>query len=108
MTSAPAAEDPVRRTARVEVDEDGDWWLTVEGTEIRRKLWNDRNVECDFPAASMGHRLIECGYMPDRSAMKAEQYETLPEKLHATLMGGWDGDPKSPRGPWTIPCHQVF
>jgi len=91
------------RIARVEVDEEGDWILTVAGTDIRRRLWNDRDVPFDiFPGNSMGHRLIELGWMPDRRSMYAAQTGSAVERLYLSAMAGWrEVDDKS----WTIPCY---
>lgn len=89
------------RTATVTV-EDGAWWLTVEGTDVRHRLWGDDEVEAgNFPGASMGHRLIEEGFMPDRSAADPKLYDSLADKLAATTLQGW----QPVDGGWTIPCH---
>jgi hypothetical protein len=92
------------RTARVHVDEKGDWILTVAGTDIRKRLWNDEEVLFgSFPGASMGHRLVELGWMPDRRAMYASQTASRAEQMYLSAMAGWRqvGDEKT----WTIPCY---
>lgn len=91
------------RIARVRVDEDGDWVLTVSGTDIRKVLWNNQDVEYGcFPGNSMGHRLIELGYMPDRRRMYGPPELTPVQRLAATAYAGWrpDGDDV-----WSIPCY---
>lgn len=89
------------RTATVTI-RDGAWWLSVEGTDINRKIWDSSAVRPGyFPGNEMGHRLIEDGFMPDRSASHPRNYETDEEKLAAAVMAGWirTGD-----GEWQIPC----
>ncbi|MEU6362217.1 hypothetical protein [Streptomyces albidoflavus] len=106
MNAAHHAQTAVETmTARVRVDEDGIWWLTVDGTEVRRALWGSEDVNYGtFPGGSMGHRLIEEGFMPDRSAANPEQYETIFEMLHASSMGGWLVDHEVDGLGWLIPC----
>ncbi|MFJ4902793.1 hypothetical protein [Streptomyces sp. NPDC088727] len=90
------------RTATVTVEEDEGWYLTVEGSDIHTRLWGNEDVEYgNFPAASMGHRLIEHGFMPDRSAANPDLYPDLAHKLAALTLGGWQ-----PRDGmrWTILC----
>jgi hypothetical protein len=91
------------RTATITI-RDGGWWLTVEGTDINRKLWDDDQVETGcFPGNSMGHRLIEEGFMPDRSAADPKNYDSLADKLAATTLAGW----QPIDGGWTIPCRPI-
>lgn len=97
--------DSVMRIARVEVDQEGDWILTVAGTDIRRRLWNDRDVPYEiFPGSSMGHRLVELGWMPDRRSQYSTKSFSKVERLMLTAMAGWrkDGEKR-----WTIPCYRV-
>lgn len=98
MTTTDTTDDV--RTATVTM-RDGAWWLTVECTEINRRLWFDDEVEYGcFPGNSMGHRLIEEGFMPDRSAADPKHYPDLAHKLAATTLAGW----QPIDGGWTIPC----
>lgn len=92
------------RIARVEIDQQGDWILTIAGTDIRRTLWNDRDVPYEtFPGNSMGHRMIELGWMPDRRSMYNPQAHSAVERLTLTAMAGWR---KAAENAWTIPCYQ--
>lgn len=95
--------DSVMRIARVEVDQEGDWILTVAGTDVRRRLWNDRDVPYElFPGPSMGHRLVELGWMPERRSMYPAQTLSKVERLTLTAMAGWRKDGEKA---WTIPCY---
>lgn len=90
------------RIARVTVDDGGDWVLTVSGTDICARLWhNDEVAGRAFPGNSMGHRLIEHGWMPDRRAMYGPLTHSTVEARMLSMMAGWrpDGDAS-----WTIPC----
>lgn len=93
-----------QRIARVEVDEEGDWILSVSGTDIRRRLWNDDAVPYrHFPGNTLGHRLIELGWMPDRRAMYGSTSSSRVEALVRSAMAGWR---QAGERVWTIPCHR--
>jgi hypothetical protein len=92
------------RIARVVVDEKGDWILTVDGTDVRQVLWNDRELEYgSFPGNSMGHRLIERGWMPDRRRMYGLPGMSPVQRLTATAYAGWE---QVAEKAWTIPCYR--
>lgn len=77
--------------ANMWMDDFGDWWLTVEGTDIREHLWHDQDVQPGvFPGTNAGARLITLGWVPDRSDKS------------------WHGSGWKPRGQgaWTIPCSR--
>lgn len=90
--------------ARVTVKDNGDWILTVAGTDIYRKLWNDEDLTPGaFPGQSMGHRLIEEGWMPDRRASYNARTDSPVERMLLTVRAGWsDAGKKS----WTIRCYR--
>lgn len=96
-----AADDV--RTATARADAEGNWYLTIEGTDIADlKVMRSEEGDPDYiPGAGLGHRLIEQGYMPDRSAAHKPD-GTAAEKLAATATSGW-----TRTGPdtWTIPCR---
>lgn len=94
------------RVARVRVNRHGDWLLSVAGTDIYRKVWNDRDLQSPaFPGQSLGHRLIELGWMPDRCAMYGAFDRSDPQKLALTELGGWvPSDTED--GVWTIPVYR--
>lgn len=90
------------RIAKVTIDEKGEWVLTVNGTDIREVLYQDRHRELDpFPGNAMGHRLIELGWMPDRRAAVAGEGCSMVDRLYLTAMAGWM---RSDENSWTIPC----
>jgi hypothetical protein len=94
------------RTATVRADDEGRWWLTVEGTSIDDEyaMVVEDNTGPDYlPGAGLGHRLIERGFMPDRSAVDRHD-GTAAGKLAATAESGW-----TRTGPdtWTIPCSPI-
>lgn len=97
-----AAEDV--RTATVRADDDGNWYLTVEGTDIadEKVMTVTEAVGPDYiPSNGLGHRLIERGYMPDRSAV--HQHDGTPGgKLAASADAGWT---RTGKDTWTIPCR---
>lgn len=101
--SSHVTKDPVEFvTATVTIREGGDWYLTVEGTDIERQLWSDRDVsEGTFPGNAMGHRLIEVGYLPNRAAANPALYPDPARKLAAAALGGWQPVGENT---WTIPC----
>lgn len=91
------------RIARVTVEDNGDWVLTVAGTDIRHVLWNEEQLEYEaFPGNAMGHRLIEQGFMPDRRAMYRVQTHATVENRLLNMRAGWRG---SGEKSWTIPCY---
>lgn len=78
------------RLAHMWMDDFGDWWLTVVGTDIREHLWHDQDVQPGvFPGTNSGARLISLGWMPDRSDKS------------------WDNSGWVPQGKdaWVIPCY---
>jgi hypothetical protein len=89
-----------RATARVTVDDKGDWILTVTGTDIYRKLWNEDEV-VRFPGASMCHRLIEEGWTPDRRAGYVSSRHSPVQRMLLSQQAGWQ---PSGKNSWTIPC----
>jgi hypothetical protein len=81
----------VARMARVEIEENGDWVLTVQGGDVHEVLWNSRELSGDvFPGHSMGHRLINHGFMPDRRDTR-------------WYASGWRPVGKDA---WVIPCYR--
>ncbi|MDQ1041474.1 hypothetical protein QFZ75_007976 [Streptomyces sp. V3I8] len=92
-------------TAKVTIDAERDWHMTVEGTDIDKVLWNDRDVERgNWPGFTLGIRLVELGYMPNRAAAYGGLYPDLARKLDAMTLQGWQ--PKS-EDVWTIPCTRL-
>lgn len=94
------------RTARAWVDEDGQWWLAVAGTDIQKDaLWRDEDIEHgNFPGASLGYRLIERGWTPDKRALHlGSPILSRVQRLALTAMAGW-----RPAGEnsWVIPCYR--
>lgn len=58
--------EPVAHTAFVEVDDRGDWFLTLESAGVVGvHLWNEAELAPGFPNASLAHQLIKRGYMPE-------------------------------------------
>jgi hypothetical protein len=93
------------RIARAWIDDFGQWWLSVAGTDIEKhELWHDQDVQHGyFPGNSLGHRLIDLGWMPDRRAMYGALSMSEVEKLALTALAGW-----RPAGEnaWVIPCYR--
>lgn len=84
---------------------DGGWWLTIEGTDISRRLWSDGDRWYgNFPGQALGHHLIREGFMPDRSAADPKNYTSPADKLAAMTLAGWQPVGK---GQWTIPCTKL-
>lgn len=93
------------RTATVRADEDGHWYLTVEGTDItdEKVMSVEEAVGPDYiPGAGLGHRLIERGFMPDRAAADPANHDTSADKLAAAADAGWT---RTGQDTWTIPCR---
>lgn len=92
------------RIARVTVEDNGDWILTVAGTDIYRKLWNDEDVAPGtFPGLAMGVHLIEEGWRPDRRGSYSARTHSPVERMLLTVRAGWrEAGEKS----WTIPCYR--
>lgn len=82
------------RIARVEIEEDGNWVLTIQGTGVHEVLWNNSDLKSEgiggFPGFSMGHRLIARGFMPDRRDTR-------------WFSSGWRPVGKDA---WVIPCYR--
>lgn len=58
--------EPVVHTAFVEVDDKGDWFLTLESAGVSGvHLWNEAELAGGFPNASLSYQLIKRGYMPE-------------------------------------------
>ncbi|MFE0490141.1 hypothetical protein [Streptomyces griseoaurantiacus] len=97
------SEEADVRTATARADDDGNWYLTVEGTDIKdEKVMEVADpVGPDYlPGAGLGHRLIERGFMPDRSAVDSHD-GTAAGRLAATADSGWT---RTGEDTWTIPC----
>lgn len=91
------------RVARVIVDGEGDWILTISGTDIRQRLWNDRDLDPgDFPGNAMGHRMIGLGWKPDRRAMYGPKVHSTVESRLLNMRAGWREDGEKS---WKIPCY---
>lgn len=98
-----AADDV--RTATARADAEGNWYLTVEDTDIDnvKVMSTEEPTGPDYiPGAGLGHRLIERGFMPDRSAADPKHYDNPADKLAATATSGWT---RTEQDTWTIPCR---
>jgi hypothetical protein len=92
------------RTAWVHVDERGDWILTITGTGIRHRLWNDEAVPLDcFPAKAMCAHLVRLGWTPDVWGAWNPNIPSAVGRLALAQMGGWR---KAGELTWTIPCYR--
>lgn len=80
--------------ARAEINDRGDMELSVHGTDVNEVIWTAYEMEDapDFPGFGLGHRLIERGYMPDRSNTS----------WHAS---GWLPVGRGGKS-WVIPCYR--
>lgn len=93
------------RIARAWVDDEGNWWLSVADTDIAKIVWHARDITHDgFPGNSLGHRLIEEGWMPDRRAMYGAMTSDSPALLALTEFAGWRPSPGGQA--WVIPCYR--
>ncbi|PPS89549.1 hypothetical protein [Streptomyces sp. MH60] len=95
------------RTATARADKKGRWWLTVEGTGIDDEyvmVVEDSTGPDYIPGGGLGYRLIERGFMPDRSAGDPQRFDDPVDKLSAVATAGW-----TRTGPdtWTIPCSPI-
>lgn len=92
------------RIARAWVDDDGNWWLSVSDTDIKKQVWNNQEVAYGtFPGNPLGHRLIGLGWRPDRRAMYGPVSMSRVEHLALTELAGWR---PSGEKQWTIPCYR--
>lgn len=104
-------EDPYKHvrktTAQVRINRDYEWKLLIKGTDTYVSLYRERHPELEpFPGNAMGHRLIELGWMPDRSAAIAPEGASVVEMLTLTMYAGWVPSQKTIDGEewlWTIP-----
>lgn len=96
-----------KTTAQVRVNRDYEWNLLIKGTDTYVSLYRERHPELEpFPGNAMGHRLIELGWMPDRSAATAPKGASIVEMLTLSMYAGWVPSRKTIDGEewlWTIP-----
>lgn len=79
--------------ARAELDDQGWWIITIAGRDVRVAVGRDEDITFEgFPGFAMGHRLIEQGYMPDRS-----DTDDHPSGWRLT----------TDKNAWVIPCYPI-